>query len=256
MISNLGHIKLERKRKDDENLRILQLTDIHYFHSKCEVFETKGRRIEVNSERYSNEKTPSTMTKSITSHAPEVAYFHIPLPQCEGLRPVKGRNGLFDSALRSGKVPFPWNYVPFLVRMLGKHRIVGSSKIESGMYDAIVKSGRILACFFGHDHFSDAVFYRDCVYFGYGRVSGFTPPIDWEGDAGKIPFKPGGRLVEISKTCKISTWIHNEMGFEEANTRLEMPRNRKRQVFLQTKYLYTTAAMFVSLGVFYQYYYN
>ena len=61
-------------------------------------------------------------------------------------------------------------------------------------------------------------------------------------------------MVEISKAGKISTWIHNETGVEEANTRLEMPRNRND--VSQTKYLYTTAAILVSLGMFYQYYYN
>eukprot|EP01050_Picozoa_sp_SAG11_P003424 SAG11_NODE_192_length_12931_cov_5.747682_18_plen_300_part_00 len=41
---------------------------------------------------------------------------------------------------------------------------------------------RVAACFFGHDHHSDAVFFRDGVYLCYGRVGGTTPPIDWEGD--------------------------------------------------------------------------
>ena len=197
-----------------------------------------------------NNNNTGTKTKSIPPSSTEIAYFHIPIPQCEGLTPVKGRNGLFDAALKSGMVPFPWNYVPFLVRILGKDRVVGSSKIESGMYNAIVDRG-ILACFFGHDHFSDAVFYRDHVYFGYGRVSGFTPPIDWEGDAGTIPFKRGGRVVEITKSGNVSTWIHNEAGIEEANTRLEMSRNRRRNVSYLIS-LYTAAAL--SMGIIYQYY--
>ena len=72
MISNLGHIKLTKKRKDDDNLRILQLTDIHYFHAKCEVFETKGRRIEVNSQRYSNKKIPAFVEKIVRTCNPDL----------------------------------------------------------------------------------------------------------------------------------------------------------------------------------------
>ena len=86
------------------------------------LFDSGGNNIKNPELRYESFKCVdsfSTMTKNITSNAPEVAYFHIPLPQCEGLTPVKGRNGLFDSALRSGKVPFPWNYVPLLVQCWG-----------------------------------------------------------------------------------------------------------------------------------------
>merc|ERR1719336_3081850 len=83
-------------------------------------------------------------------------------------------------------LPAPWRWQPFtaFVRLLGKDRVVGSSKLESGMFDALVKHGGVRACFFGHDHTSDAVFYKDGLYMIYGRVGGTTPPIDWEGDAG------------------------------------------------------------------------
>ena len=386
MICDLGHIKLCKRRRVDDNVRILQLTDIHYFHSKCEIFETKGRKIDVNRERYSNETTPKFVRDMIQRSEPdlvvltgdvidgrvfkdmprdswrdafmdivrpinelnvpwtftpgnhdddsspwerqdllgvyelegcisrgaksfdhrmtvsfdtsnkgiilwffdsggnnikhpelryetfkcvdafreqhqrqhkrstdnktcELAFFHIPLPQCNGLVPLKGRNGLFDSALNAQMVPFPWNFIPFVVRLLGKDRIVGSSKIESGMYDAMVSHGNIRACFFGHDHFSDAVFVKNVasdrsMYFAYGRVSGFTPPIDWEGDAGTIPFKRGGRVVEVKKNGNVSTWIHNESGHEEKDTRLELPFSQPRKgVFTMTTYSIATSIL-------------
>ena len=43
----------------------------------------------------------------------EIAFFHIPLPQCQGLSPVVGQNSLFDAALKSGAVPAPFGFEPF-----------------------------------------------------------------------------------------------------------------------------------------------
>lgn len=158
----------------------------------------------------------------------ELAFFHIPFKECEGLSPVVGRNGLFDAALRSGKVPRPFCWMSSLVRLLGKDRIVGSSKLDSDLYDAMVEYGRISCCFFGHDHFSDAVFFRH-FYMAYGRVSGRSPPIDWEGDGGTLPFAHGGRVVRwtmpgASSTSELRTWVETEHGAEsDSNVRLDRP---------------------------------
>lgn len=35
---------------------------------------------------------------------------------------------------------------------------------------------------------------------GYGRVGGFTPPVDWERDGGKLPFPLGARIIESGRT--------------------------------------------------------
>ena len=35
------------------------------------------------------------------------------------------------------------------------------------------------------------------MYLCYGRVSSYTPPSNWEGKAGPLPFLPGGRVVEF-----------------------------------------------------------
>mmetsp|Transcript_42020 Transcript_42020/g.116007 ORF Transcript_42020/g.116007 Transcript_42020/m.116007 type:complete len:393 (+) Transcript_42020:86-1264(+) len=159
-----------------------------------------------------------------SSHEPaacELAYFHIPLPQAAGLVPVVGQSRLFDAALHAGMVPLPWRWQPFttLVRLLGKDRIVGASKLESGLFDAFVDLGRVRACFFGHDHINDAVYLRNGLYMAYGRVGGTTPPIDWEGDAGLLPFEVGARVVEWDPLAqstsgtgaglagKLSTWV-------------------------------------------------
>lgn len=137
----------------------------------------------------------------------ELAFFHIPLPQCEGLSPSIGVNKLFDAALVSGAVPAPFGWEPFttLVRLLGKDRVVGASKLESGMFDALVQRG-VRACWFGHDHFSDACFVREGLVMGYGRVGGFTPPVDWERDGGDLPFSLGARVIE-SGAAGLRSWI-------------------------------------------------
>jgi len=130
-------------------------------------------------------------------------------------------NGLFEAALKGNKVPFPFNYEPFtsLVRWLGKDKVVGSSKLNSGLFDEMKKQENILATFCGHDHHSDAVFERSGIYLCYGRVSGHTPPIDWEGAGGDLAFRRGARFVNVNFEGKATTWVEtmdtsNECPFE------------------------------------------
>ena len=129
------------------------------------------------------------------------AWYHIPLPECKGLVPVCGANRLFDCALRAGKVPFPVMFQPFtfLVRLLGLDRVVGSSTINSGLFAALTAPNmNVRASFFGHDHHSDAVFLKNGHFMCYGRVGAHTPPSDWEGRAGDIPFdRHSARVCEF-----------------------------------------------------------
>lgn len=150
----------------------------------------------------------------------ELAFFHIPLPQANGLRPVKGQNGLFTCAVNAGWVPAPWKWEPFtsIARFAGHDLITGASKLESGLFDAFVQNGRVRACFFGHDHASDAIFFRDGLFMVYGRVGATTPPVDWEGDAGVKPFEQGARVIEWqppsgnagTNGCPLRTWVELE----------------------------------------------
>eukprot|EP00946_MAST-07B_sp_MAST-7B-sp1_P000637 g637.t1 len=158
---------------------------------------------------------------------PALAYFHIPLPEYTDAVPIVGSNNLFNAAMLSGGIPSPYKYVPWLVRCLGKDRIAGCSKVNSGMFEAIQRSQthRVQACFVGHDHYSDYVASRGKTYLCYGRVSSFTPPSNFEGDGGPLPFPVGARVVQCTgggdvdaagqKCHRVVTWIENQDGVEE-----------------------------------------
>ena len=171
----------------------------------------------------------ATATAAAASANNGLAFYHIPLPETAALDPVIGHQGLFNAALSGGKVPKPWCWVPSIVRLLGKDRVVGASKLNSGLFDAIASAGTVRSCFFGHDHHSDAVFQRRGVYLAYGRVSSCLPPSDWEGKS-PLPFAPGGRVIEVRRRAdepesRISTWVVTASG-EAASSRLVLRSNR------------------------------
>ena len=69
-------------------------------------------------------KSYQTLNKTLSGRV-DLAFFHIPLPEYSGVLPIVGSNNLFDAILLSGSVPKPWCYVPWLVKLLGQHRIAG-----------------------------------------------------------------------------------------------------------------------------------
>mmetsp|Transcript_11442 Transcript_11442/g.18635 ORF Transcript_11442/g.18635 Transcript_11442/m.18635 type:complete len:275 (-) Transcript_11442:1355-2179(-) len=146
---------------------------------------------------------------SLGPSAVGLAYFHIPLPEYEGVVPCCGKNALFDAGLAGGLVPFPFNYQPFtfLVRLLGRDLVAGCSRLNSGAFEAFSKQGNILATFCGHDHHSDFVGKRGNIYLCYGRCGGFTPPSNWEGAGGDFAFDHGARVVRVRSKEDVSTWV-------------------------------------------------
>ena len=75
--------------------------------------------------------------------------------------------------------------------------MVGASKLNSGLFDALLES-RVQATFCGHDHFNDAVMRRRGLWLCYGRVGSCTPPSNWEGDGGDLPFPVGARVIQLT----------------------------------------------------------
>jgi hypothetical protein len=164
------------------------------------------------------------------------AWYHIPLPECEGLEPIAGRNRLFGCALRAGMVPFPFRHQPFrfIVKLLGRNRVVGSSKLNSGLFRAMASAGNVSATFFGHDHYNDAVFLLDGVFMCYGRAGAHTPPMDWEGRAGLMPFdRHSARVCEFvvgdeSAPAQLFTYVFEKSRPRSATVNLAAPRQRKQ----------------------------
>ena len=172
--------------------------------------------------------------------AADLAFFHIPLPEYSGIDPIVGENNLFNAILSSNSVPSPWKFCPWLVRCLGKDKIAGSSTINSGMFEALRK-GKLLATFVGHDHYSDYVGSRGTApYMTYGRVTSYAPPSNFEGNGGKLPWKPGGRVVRIEKNTAVATWIETIDGPEEksrimldgSHHEMVWVKSRRRQTFI------------------------
>ena len=48
----------------------------------------------------------------------------------------------------------------------------------------------------------------------YGRVTAFSPPADFEGAGGALPFQRGGRVVEVSEGGAVETWVVTVEGEE------------------------------------------
>eukprot|EP00977_Amphora_coffeiformis_P020882 scaffold8605_cov178-Amphora_coffeaeformis.AAC.1 len=160
--------------------------------------------------------------------APELVFLHIPTPEYQHLDPVVGSNNLFQAALAGGKIPFPLDKMAWLIRLCKLDRIAGCRRggggggNDSGLFDACVKANRvyhrrIVALFCGHDHHSDAVFYRpdENIFLGYGRSGSMTPPFDWEGKAPNT-LQPGARVIQIdADDGTVTTWIETARGREE-----------------------------------------
>ena len=148
-----------------------------------------------------------------------LVYVHIPTPEYQGVDPVIGHNNLFEAAVQAGKLPPPLDKLVWLIKLLKKDRIAGCTRgQDSGLFSALVHANshyesNIAAIFCGHDHHSDAIFWRQGIFLGYGRSGSMTPPYDWEGKAPN-PLQPGARVAEVSSDGVVTTWIRNGDGME------------------------------------------
>lgn len=103
-------------------------------------------------------------------------------------------------------------------QLIGMHRVVGCSKLNTGLFEKLSAAPNVRAAFCGHDHTNDFVVKRGDVFMCYGRTSSFSPPSDWEGDSGGLPFERGTRAVCLDWSegiLKLQTWIEEETGKDE-----------------------------------------
>eukprot|EP00747_Dinoflagellata_sp_TGD_P185688 gnl/TRDRNA2_/TRDRNA2_42351_c0_seq1.p1 gnl/TRDRNA2_/TRDRNA2_42351_c0~~gnl/TRDRNA2_/TRDRNA2_42351_c0_seq1.p1 ORF type:complete len:422 (+),score=76.69 gnl/TRDRNA2_/TRDRNA2_42351_c0_seq1:93-1358(+) len=152
----------------------------------------------------------------------ELVFTHLSFQQSKFLEPARGVNKTFEASLRAGRMPPPfcWDWFIPYVRWLNHDKIVDCSELDTGLWDHLVEFNKVRAVCSGHDHFCDAAYYRDKIWLLHGRPGGATPPIDWEGDAGALPFEIGARVLkwvpqDNYKEGAWTTWCENEKEKEE-----------------------------------------
>ena len=182
-----------------------------------------------------------SLSGSLAPSVTELAFFHVPLPEYACYRPLAGTQGLFDARTRVGVIPRPWCWLPRLARLVGRHQEVGCSLVNTGLFDALVRVGRVRATFCGHNHYNDYVTLRCGVYLCFGRVSGLSPPPSWEHDGGELPFEPGARVLHVdldqaaasgasdaSVGTRMRTWVVTESGRAECHLEMEPQQPGRR----------------------------
>lgn len=163
------------------------------------------------------------LSLSLRAAAAELAFVHVPLPEYSDARILVGTCALFEARLLAGMLPQPWRSMPrLLARMLahalGHDRAVGCSKVNTGLCAALARRGTVRAVCCGHNHFNDFVGVHGRLFLCFGRVSGISPPVTWEHDGGRLPFRPGGRVLAVQPSAvecaRIETWVqpHDDGG--------------------------------------------
>jgi hypothetical protein len=117
-------------------------------------------------------------------HLPELAFFHIPLPE-------------HRQAWDNGKA-------------LG-HRgeEVCCPLYNSGFFEVLRAAGHVLGAFVGHDHLNDYLGQVDGVALGFGRATGHS-------GYGKEGFARGARMIRLRENVRdLETWIRLEGGGRE-----------------------------------------
>lgn len=115
---------------------------------------------------------------------PELAFFHIPLPQ---------HRQAWDLGARAG------------VRQEDECHGLR----DEGFFDALAQAGHVLAAFCGHDHLNDYVALHQGLALGYGRASG-------HGAYGAAGYARGARLLRLREGRRdLETWLRLEDGRRE-----------------------------------------
>ncbi len=114
---------------------------------------------------------------------PALMFFHIPLPEWKTL---------WKSGAAKGN----------------RNEEECTSAVNSGLFDALVKTGDVKGVFVGHDHVNDYVGKLQGIILGYSRSIGY-------GTYGKEGFSRGGRvfLINENNPLEFKTWMRLEEDF-------------------------------------------
>lgn len=112
---------------------------------------------------------------------PSLAFFHIPLPEYEEL---------WNSAVCYGS----------------KYEGVGSPKLNSGFFAALVECGDVMGTFVGHDHINDYWGDHHGIRLCYGRATGYNT-------YGREGFPRGARIIRLREGVRdFESWIRLDDG--------------------------------------------
>lgn len=118
------------------------------------------------------------------SRLPELAFFHIPLPE---------HAQAWDNGSALGNCG----------------ETVCCPVHNSGFFEALRDAGHVLGAFVGHDHLNDYIGQVDGLALGFGRATGHS-------GYGKDGFARGARLIRLQENVRdLETWIRLEGGKTE-----------------------------------------
>jgi hypothetical protein len=130
----------------------------------------------------------SAETGHSTVPLPSLAFFHIPLHE-------------YQEVWEQGEC------------MGNKQENVCASRVNSGLFTAMLEQGDVMGTFVGHDHLNDYIGELHGIRLAYGRATGFNT-------YGKEDFPRGARVILLQEGKRhFETWIRldSEVGFGEAS---------------------------------------
>jgi hypothetical protein len=177
-IHGSGNYILEVKGKKGDRAEAL----LYFFDSNAYTSEEKNEElghydwIKFNQVQWYREQSKKLTKKNNGRPYPALAFFHIPLPEYTVVQEM-------------------------LLTVGDREENVSSPKINSGMFNAMLESGDIMAAFCGHDHNNNYIGVWNKIALAYGCKTG-------RDSYGKLD--KGGRVIVLYEgERKFDTWIHN-----------------------------------------------
>lgn len=148
---------------------------------------------------YVRQSTALTDARSDGRPVPALAFFHIPLPEYSDLWDFKECYG--------------HNYEG-----------VGSPRINSGLFAAMLEMDDVMGVFVGHDHVNDYWGMHHGIKLCYGRATGYS-------EYGKEGFPRGARIIRLQAGERtFSTWLRLDDGAVITNQPLHSPEGTRKNI--------------------------